>query len=80
MGYYIEHTALDENLNITNCTKDSEESRRNLHMTDKDREVLTDCPVCGGCRFNSRTGLCIDCGYCEEEYGIIYEEEDNYED
>ena len=30
---------------------------------------LTDCPSCGGKKFNDKTGLCIDCGYDEKSHG-----------
>ena len=33
------------------------------------KESLTVCPACGGERFNSNTGLCIDCGYDEKSWG-----------
>lgn len=31
------------------------------------------CPACGGTRFNVKTGVCIDCGYDEGDWGTIQE-------
>ena len=39
------------------------------------------CPACGGTRFNTKTGVCIDCGYDEGGWGNIQESlEENDED
>ena len=36
------------------------------------------CPACGGTRFNVKTGVCIDCGYNEGDWG--YTNTDDYDD
>ena len=36
------------------------------------------CPACGGTRFNTKTGVCIDCGYNEGGWG--YTNTDDYDD
>ena len=36
------------------------------------------CPACGGTRFNTKTGVCIDCGYNEGGWG--YTSTDDYDD
>lgn len=39
------------------------------------------CPACGGTRFNVKTGVCIDCGYNEGDWGTVQESlEENDED
>lgn len=39
------------------------------------------CPACGGTRFNVKTGVCIDCGYDEGDWGTVQESlEENDED
>lgn len=34
------------------------------------------CPACGGTRFNTKTGVCIDCGYNERDWGITGADDD----
>lgn len=34
------------------------------------------CPHCGGTRFNVKTGVCIDCGYNEGDWGIVSADDD----
>ena len=50
-----------------------------IEQVDKtDIEVMEYCPNCGSSRFNSKIGLCIDCGYDEKDWS--YTDTDDYDE